>query len=85
MPHKGAEATKLSRSTSFLCTILRVELSVMRYPFLYVPFLRVASFLYHLTALSLLPLFLPIANLGSIVLTGQLLRGGTTLLVVVIL
>ena len=57
----------------------------MRCPFLRVPFLRVASFLRRLTALSLLPLFLPVANSGFIVLTGQLLRGGTALLVVVIL
>jgi len=47
------------------------------------PFLRVASFSCRLTALSLLPLFLPIANLiEAFILTGRLLyRGGRSSLI----
>jgi hypothetical protein len=50
----------------------------MRRPFLRVLFLRVTSFLRRPTALSLLPLFFPIASSieGFIVLTGRLLRRG---------
>ena len=46
--------------------------------FLRVLFLRIASFLRRLTALSLLPLFLPVVNLieGFVVLTGRSLRRG---------
>ena len=59
----------------------------MRRLFLRVPFLRVASFLCYLTALSLLPLFLPVTNLmeGFVVLTSQLLCRGRALPVVVVL
>ena len=79
MLYRGAEATKLLRSTTlFPDTILRVELGVVRRLFLRVLFLRVASFLRRLTALSLLPLFLPIASSmeGFIILTGRSLRRG---------
>jgi hypothetical protein len=72
-------ATELLRSTtSFPRTILRVELGVVSRLFLRGLFLRVASFLRRYTALSLLPLFLPIANSieGFIILTGWLLRRG---------
>ena len=67
MPYRGAKATKLLRSTTlFPDTILRVKLSIIRRLFL-----RIASFLRRLTALALLPLFLPIANLiEAFVLTG---------------
>jgi hypothetical protein len=48
----------LTSTTLFSDTILRVKLSVIR-----CLFLRVASFPHYLTVLSLLPIFLPIADL----------------------
>ena len=57
---------------------MRVELSVVRRPFLRVLFLRVASFSRRPTALSLLPSFLPVASSmeGFVVSTGRSLRRG---------
>jgi hypothetical protein len=57
---------------------LRVELGVVRRSFLRVPFLRVASLSRRLTALSLLPSLLPVANSmeGFVVSTGRSLRRG---------
>ena len=78
-PHQGAEATKWSRSTtSFPDTILRVELGVMRRPFL-----RVASFSRRLAALSSLLLFLPIANSmeAFVALIGRSSRRGRSSLI----
>ena len=79
MLHRRAEATKLLRSTTlFPHTILRVELGVVRRLFLRVLFLRFIFFLRYLAALSLLPSFLPIANLmeGFVASTGRSLRRG---------